>query len=144
MKKKPKKILIMGLPGAGKTTLADKLAPLINGERINADEVRRKANDWDFSMEGRLRQSKRMRDLAQNLLAQGKFVVADFVCPTPKTRQDFTADYIIWIDTIKEGRFNDTNKMFIKPEKFFLKVTSKNADFWAQEIFKKIKNDLNN
>ena len=68
----------MGLPGAGKTTLADKLAPLINGERINADEVRRKANDWDFSMEGRLRQSKRMRDLAQILLAKGKFVVADF------------------------------------------------------------------
>ena len=138
MKKKPKKILIMGLPGAGKTTLADKLAPLINGERINADEVRRKANDWDFSMEGRLRQSKRMRDLAQILLAKGKFVVADFVCPTPETRKDFDADYIIWIDTIKEGRFNDTNKMFIKPEKFF-KVTSKNADFWAQEILKKLK-----
>ena len=97
MKKKPKKILIMGLPGAGKTTLADKLAPLINGERINADEVRRKANDWDFSMEGRLRQSKRMRDLAQILLAKGKFVVADFVCPTPETRKDFDADYIIWI-----------------------------------------------
>ena len=136
MKKKPKKILIMGLPGAGKTTLADKLAPLINGERINADEVRRKANDWDFSMEGRLRQSKRMRDLAQILLAKGKFVVADFVCPTPETRKDFDADYIIWIDTIKEGRFNDTNKMFIKPEKFFW-ANFKNADFWAQEILKK-------
>ena len=87
---------------------------------------------------------KRMRDLAQILLAKGKFVVADFVCPTPETRKDFDADYIIWIDTIKEGRFNDTNKMFIKPEKFFFKVTSKNADFWAQEILKKIKDDINN
>ena len=85
-----------------------------------------------------------MRDLAQILLAKGKFVVADFVCPTPETRKDFDADYIIWIDTIKEGRFNDTNKMFIKPEKFFFKVTSKNADFWAQEILKKIKDDINN
>ena len=83
------------------------------------------------------------RDLAQILLAKGKFVVAD-LCPTPETRKDFDADYIIWIDTIKEGRFNDTNKMFIKPEKFFFKVTSKNADFWAQEILKKIKDDINN
>ena len=143
MKKKPKKILIMGLPGAGKTTLAKKLAPLINGERINADEVRRQAKDWDFSMEGRLRQSKRMRDLAKNLLEKGKFVVADFVCPTPETRQDFNADYTIWVDTINEGRFDDTNKMFIKPKKFFFRVTSKDADFWAQEILKKIKNDPN-
>ncbi len=143
MKKKPKKILIMGLPGAGKTTLAEKLAPLINGQRINADEVRRKANDWDFSIEGRLRQSKRMRELAQDLLAKGKYVVADFVCPTPETRQDFNADYVIWVDTIKEGRFNDTNKMFIKPKKFFFRVTSKNANFWAGEILKKIINDTN-
>ncbi len=143
MKKKPKKILIMGLPGAGKTTLAEKLAPLINGQRINADEVRRKANDWDFSIEGRLRQSKRMRELAQDLLAKGKYVVADFVCPTPETRQDFNADYVIWVDTIKEGRFNDTNKMFVKPKKFFFRVTSKNANFWAGEILKKIIDDTN-
>ena len=141
MKKKPKKILIMGLPGAGKTTLAEKLAPLINGQRINGDEVRRKANDWDFSMEGRLRQSKRIRDLAQDLLSKGKYVIADFVCPTPETRQDFKADYVIWIDTIKEGRFNDTNKMFIKPKNFFFRVTSKNANFWAGEISKKIIDD---
>ena len=141
MKKNPKKILIMGLPGAGKTTLAEKLAPLINGQSINGDEVRRKANDWDFSMEGRLRQSKRIRDLAQDLLAKGKYVIADFVCPTPETRQDFKADYVIWIDTVKEGRFNDTNKMFIKPKNFFFRVTSKNANFWAGEISKKIIDD---
>ena len=105
----------MGLPGAGKTTLADKLAPLINGERINADEVRRKANDWDFSMEGGLRQSKRMRDLAQNLLAQGKFVVADFVCPTEETRKAFGPDYTVWMDTITASEYKDTNTLFENP-----------------------------
>ena len=92
MKKTPKKILIMGLPGAGKTTLAEKFAPMINAVRINADEVRKMANDWDFSLKGRLRQSKRMKDLAQKALNEGRHVVADFVCPTPDTRKDFKED----------------------------------------------------
>ena len=99
MKKTPKKILIMGLPGAGKTTLAEKFAPMINAVRINADEVRKMANDWDFSLKGRLRQSKRMKDLAQKALNEGRHVVADFVCPTPDTRKDFNADateFINW------------------------------------------------
>lgn len=138
MKKTPKKILIMGLPGAGKTTLAEKFAPMINAVRINADEVRKMANDWDFSLKGRLRQSKRMKDLAQKALNEGRHVVADFVCPTPDTRKDFNADFIIWVDTIKEGRFDDTNKMFIPPDKFFLRVETKNSELWSKMIFNKL------
>ena len=82
-------ILIMGLPGSGKTTLASELAPLINAKRINADEVRKNANDWDFSEEGRTRQAKRMAGLAQKIKEQGNHVVADFICPTPKARSYF-------------------------------------------------------
>ena len=132
-------ILIMGLPGSGKTTLANELAPLINAKRINADEVRKKANDWDFSEEGRTRQSKRMADLAKKLKEDGSYVVADFICPTPEARNLFPSDYIIWVDTIKEGRFDDTNKMFVKPEKFDYHVTTQDAKRWAPIILKEIK-----
>ena len=132
-------ILIMGLPGSGKTTLANELAPLINAKRINADEVRKKANDWDFSEEGRTRQSKRMADLAKKLKEDGSYVVADFICPTPEARNFFPSDYIIWVDTIKEGRFDDTNKMFVKPEKFDYHVTTQDAKRWAPIILKGIK-----
>ena len=132
-------ILIMGLPGSGKTTLANELAPLINAKRINADEVRKKANDWDFSEEGRTRQSKRMADLAKKLNEDGSHVVADFICPTPEARSLFPSDYIIWVDTIKEGRFDDTNKMFVKPEKFDYHVTTQDAKHWAPIILKEIK-----
>jgi adenylylsulfate kinase len=82
-------ILIMGLPGSGKTTLANELAPLLNAKRLNADEVRKEANDWDFSEEGRKRQSKRMADFAIKLKNEGNFVVADFICPTPEARSYF-------------------------------------------------------
>ena len=129
----------MGLPGSGKTTLANELAPLFNAKRLNADEVRKKANDWDFSAEGRIRQSKRMSDLAKKLKEDGSYVVADFICPTPEARSLFPADYIIWVDTIKEGRFEDTNKMFVKPEKFNFHVTTQDAKHWAPIIFKEIK-----
>ena len=132
-------ILIMGLPGSGKTTLANELAPLINAKRINADEVRKKANDWDFSEEGRTRQSKRMADLAKKLNEDGSHVIADFICPTPEARSLFPSDYIIWVDTIKEGRFDDTNKMFVKPEKFDYHVTTQDAKRWAPIILKEIK-----
>jgi adenylylsulfate kinase len=132
-------ILIMGLPGSGKTTLANELAPLINAKRINADEVRKEANDWDFSKEGRTRQSKRMADLAKKLKEDGSYVVADFICPTPEARSLFPSDYIIWVDTIKEGRFDDTNKMFVKPEKFDYHVTTQDAKRWAPIILKEIK-----
>ena len=81
----------MGLPGSGKTTLANELAPLLNAKRLNADEVRKEANDWDFSEEGRKRQAKRMADFALKLKEDGNYVVADFICPTPAARNLFPA-----------------------------------------------------
>ena len=129
----------MGLPGAGKTTLANELAPMIDARRLNADEVRKAANDWDFSEEGRIRQAKRMASLALKLKDQNNYVVADFICPTPEARKLFPADYIIWVDTIKEGRFDDTNQMFVKPDKFDFHVTSQDAKNWAKKIFKDLK-----
>ena len=132
-------ILIMGLPGSGKTTLANEIALSLNVKRLNADEVRKEANDWDFSVEGRTRQAKRMADFAKKLKDEGNYVVADFICPTPEARSLFPADYIIWVDTIKEGRFDDTNKMFIKPHKFDYHVTTQDAKKWAPIILKEIK-----
>ncbi len=129
----------MGLPGAGKTTLANELAPMIDARRLNADEVRKAANDWDFSEEGRIRQAKRMASLALKLKDHNNYVVADFICPTPEARNLFPADYIIWVDTIREGRFDDTNKMFVKPDKFDFHVTSQDAKNWAKKIFKDLK-----
>ena len=132
-------ILIMGLPGAGKTTLANELAKLIESKRLNADEIRKAANDWDFSEEGRTRQSKRMSDEALKLKSEGNNVVADFICPTPEARELFPADYIVWVDTIKEGRFEDTNQMFVKPEKFNFHVTTQDAKLWASKISEDLK-----
>jgi len=131
-------ILVMGLPGAGKTTLANELAPLLKAKRVNADEVRKAANDWDFSEEGRKRQAKRMSKLALDLKNEGNYVIADFICPTPEARNLFPADFIIWVDTIKEGRFDDTNQMFVKPEKYDFHVTSQDAKLWASKIIKEI------
>ena len=132
----------MGLPGSGKTTLASNLVPLLNAKWLNADEVRKEANDWDFSAEGRTRQATRMWNKALEFKKQGNNVVADFVCPTPAARALFPADFIIWMDTIKEGRFDDTNKMFVKPEKFNFHVTSQDAKNWVPKILKDLKNDL--
>ena len=131
-------ILVMGLPGAGKTTLANELGKLIDCKRLNADEIRKAANDWDFSEEGRKRQAKRMSNEALKIKKEGTNVIADFICPTPEARELFPADYIIWVDTIKEGRFEDTNQMFVKPEKFNFHVTTQDAKLWSS----KIKEDL--
>ncbi len=129
----------MGLPGSGKTTLANELGPMLNAKRLNADEVRKAANDWDFSEEGRKRQAKRMWDSALKLKENDSYVIADFICPTPEARILFPADFIIWVDTIKEGRFDDTNKMFVKPEKYDFHVTTQDAKNWAPKILKEIK-----
>ena len=129
----------MGLPGSGKTTLANEIAPLLNAKRLNADEVRKEANDWDFSEEGRKRQAKRMADFAKKLKDAGNYVIADFICPTPEARILFSADYTIWVDTIKESRFDDTNKMFVKPEKFDFHITTQEAKKWAPMILEEIK-----
>jgi len=137
-----KKILIMGLPGSGKTTIAKLLVPMFNAVWLNADEVRKEADDWDFSPSGRTRQAERMKSFAQKALDENRNVIADFVCPTEQTRSDFNADYIIWMDTIKEGRFEDTNKMFEPPKKFDFKVTHKDAQMWSflikQDMYDKL------
>ena len=129
----------MGLPGAGKTTLANELVKLINSKRLNADEIRRGANDWDFSEEGRKRQSKRMSEAALKLKNDGNNVIADFICPTPEARKLFPADYIVCVDTIQKGRFEDTNQMFVKPEKFDFHVTTQDANLWAPKIAEDLK-----
>ena len=129
----------MGLPGSGKTTLAEELALLINVKRLNADEIRKAANDWDFSVEGRKRQAIRMAKFAKKLKQEGYDVLADFICPTPEARSLFPADYVVWVDTIKKGRFEDTNAMFVEPEKFDCHVTTQNAKQWAVQIAEDIK-----
>ena len=121
------KILIMGLPGSGKTTLAKPFAELIGGVWINADQIRERYNDWDFSIDGRIRQAQRMKHLADGIEMAGKIAVADFVCPTEKARQEFGADYTVWMDTIKEGRFADTNILFEPPL---------NVDYHVKDWFK--------
>ena len=129
----------MGLPGAGKTTLAKKLKDLLDAKWLNADQIRKRFNDWDFSSEGRIRQAKRMSDLADEQVKKGCFVIADFICPTPEARSLFPADFLIWVDTIKEGRFDDTNKMFVKPDKYDFHVTTQDAKNWAPKILKEIR-----
>ena len=146
-----KRILIMGLPGAGKTFLAQALkkyleinsdffkpnAESLEGSRaevkwINADDVRKKYNDWDISHEGRIRQSIRMRELADGFF--NDFVIADFVAPLPEMRHNFKADWTIWVDTIDAGRFEDTNRMFQPPDVYDFRVTEQECEKWAEFI----------
>ena len=106
------KILICGLPGSGKTTLAEPLSRELDAIWINADKVRTEYNDWDFSEAGRTRQAGRMRHIADGVVMSERIAVVDFICPTEETRKEFDADYTIWMDTIKAGKFDDTNAMF--------------------------------
>jgi adenylylsulfate kinase len=129
-----KRILIMGLPGAGKTTLAQALADKIDAMWFNADEIRAKYNDWDFSEEGRIRQSQRMRTLADTSV--GLYVIADFIAPLKQMRDIYAADYVIWMDTIAEGRFEDTNRVFEPPETYDLRITD--FDYSVDDILKKL------
>jgi broad-specificity NMP kinase len=153
-----KRILIMGLPGAGKTYFAERLKKYLEdfstvdqmpAERMmhlelppkywnakvdwfNADDVRRKYNDWDFSKEGRIRQSLRMFEFA--LKCTGDFVICDFVAPLPEMRHNFKADWTIWIDTIDKGRYEDTNKAFVPPDVYDFRITEQNAEKWVEFV----------
>jgi len=122
------KILICGLPGSGKTTLAKPLAESLNAVWLNADAVRNEYKDWDFSKEGRMRQADRMKYLSDVVVEAGQIVVADFICPTEETRKEFNADFTIWMDTIQSGRFDDTNAMFESPTKCDFIVTKWDND----------------
>jgi hypothetical protein len=150
--KQAQRILIMGLPGAGKTYFAERLkqyleehirpinenslTPLsdakITVSWLNADEVRRHYNDWDFSREGRIRQSLRMRDLSEE--ANTDYCIVDFVAPLVEMRNNFKADWTIWIDTIDAGRYEDTNKMFVEPEIYDFRITEQNAEKWVEFV----------
>jgi hypothetical protein len=148
------KILIMGLPGAGKTYFAERLKTYLetHGERplgtieadtykpqmnarvdwFNADDVRKKFNDWDFSREGRIRQSLRMAEFAMR--CNGEYVICDFVAPLPEMRHNFKADWTIWIDSIDKGRYDDTNKAFIPPDIYDFRITEQNAERWVPYV----------
>ena len=155
---KPQRILIMGLPGSGKTYFAERLKkyletnsntqtmplermmnlelmPLEYSSKVdwfNADEIRKRFNDWDFSREGRIRQSIRMFDFAVSCTED--FVICDFVAPLVEQRNNFKADWTIWMDTIDAGRFEDTNQVFVPPEQYDFRITEQNAEKWAEFV----------
>jgi adenylylsulfate kinase len=140
-----KRILIMGLPGAGKTYLAQYILDHLQIEKkkvgwLNADDVRKKYNDWDFSTEGRIRQSHRMRELADNMTDMD-YVICDFVAPLVEMRNNFKADWTVWVDTIDKGRYEDTNKAFIQPEVYDFRITEQNAVKWGEFIAAHILDD---
>ena len=131
------KILIMGLPGSGKTYLAGALKTYLEAHQrkvawFNADEVRKRFNDWDFSQEGRIRQSLRMSDLAAQ--EESQFVICDFVAPLVEMRNNFKADWTVWLDTIERGRFEDTNKAFIAPVVYDFRITEQACEKWAEFV----------
>ena len=133
------KILIMGLPGSGKTHLAKRLQIHLNCAWYNADKVREMANDWDFTDAGRRRQSERMNTIATFEAVRGRTVICDFVCPTGKTREEFNADITIWMNTIEAGRFDDTNKIFEEPTDFDYVIESFQSDEWILDLANRMK-----
>ena len=130
-----RRILIMGLPGAGKTTLATALAPLLNAAMFNADEVRANINkDLGFSHGDRIEHARRMGWICDRVVETGGTAIADFICPTPEARAAFGPAFTIWVDRIEEGRFADTNAMFVPPGRYDLRVTSEgSARHWAEK-----------
>ncbi len=131
-----RKILIMGLPGAGKTTLAKALVPLLNAVHFNADAVRANVNkDLGFALEDRIEQARRMGWLCDRVVEAGAFAVADFICPTPETRAAFGEAFVVWVDRVKEGAFADTNRMFVPPERYEVRITAEGTPaYWAHRI----------
>ena len=134
------KILVMGLPGSGKTYLAERMQPILKSAWYNADIVREMAKDWDFSPEGRIRQSLRMKNLADFEKSQGRIVICDFVCPTNETKENFSPDITVWMNTISSGRYEDTNKMFEKPKNVDYVVTEMNDNNHKIIAAKSLKN----
>ena len=138
----PKKILVMGLPGSGKTFLSKELNKIVPIIHLNADEIRKHFDDWDFSKEGRLRQADRMKRFSDYIFSEKISPLADFVCPLDETRKILNPDIVIRMDTEKKGRFENTNKIFQKPKNFNFRITTKNAKYWAKHIKERIiKND---
>ena len=137
------KILIMGLPGSGKTHLAKRLQIHLNCAWYNADKVREMANDWDFSDAGRRRQSERMNTIATFEGTRGRAVICDFVCPTGATRREFNADITIWMNTIEAGRFDDTNKIFEAPTNFDYVIDAFQSDEWILDLANRMKETYN-
>jgi adenylylsulfate kinase len=138
------RILIMGLPGAGKTTLAQALRDRLweEGRTVawfNADDIRKKFDDWDFSETGRIRQSKRMRDLADT--STNDYVICDFVAPLTEMRNNFKADWTVWVDTIRESKYADTNAAFVDPELYDFRITEQNSEKWSEFIAEHIVNN---
>ena len=136
-----RKILIMGLPGAGKTTLATVLAPLLNAVVFNADAVRANlSRDLGFSHEDRVEHARRMGWMCDRVVEAGGTVIADFICPTADTRAAFGDAFTIWVDRIEAGRFEDTNRMFVAPERFDLRVTAQGApEYWAEQALLRLR-----
>jgi len=132
------RILIMGLPGSGKTTLASQLYEKFYPKCLwlNADKVREEFNDWDFSEEGRIRQSVRMRNLSDD--SQKEFVIADFVAPLVEMREIYKPDFLIWMNTIKNSQYEDTNKIFVEPTKFNCEILSKDSELWTPIVLNQI------
>ena len=131
----------MGLPGSGKTYLAERMQPILKAAWYNADIVREMANDWDFSPEGRIRQSLRMKNLADFEKNQGRIVICDFVCPTHETKENFNPDITVWMNTITSGRYEDTNKMFEKPKNVdyeVMEMNDKNHEIISTKILKNV------
>jgi len=135
------KILICGLPGAGKTTLANELKKYLecHGKTVewfNGDDVRKRFDDWDFSHAGRIRQSTRMRELAE--LSESDFVICDFIAPLKEMRDNFQADWTVWVDTIDRSTYEDTDKIFESPEQYDFRITEQNAEHWSVYIGSRI------
>lgn len=131
----------MGLPGSGKTTLAKQLQEKLDCKWYNADKLRNEFNDWDFSSEGRIRQAIRMRTLAniESRILNSDYVICDFIAPTQKIRDVFDADLTIWMNTISNSQYNDTDNMFEKPNCVDIEIT--NFDYDINDILKRITNE---